>query len=120
MLRPVLPLLCIIASMPLTSVSAGADTLSWSLRNDHPYTVYVRFFSKEFNRAWPGGENSYVFDDGRDRRVTLACNTGERICFGGFTKSRRAIWGVGEYGTESCEACCRICGDSYNTTDVFE
>lgn len=105
--------------LPLTAPQSRADTLSWELRNDHPYTVYVRFFSRTFDRAWPGGEDTYIFDDGRDKLVTLACEPGEQICFGGFTKSRQSIWGVGEFGDGSCESCCRTCGGSYNTTDVF-
>lgn len=109
----------IIANM-MPPAAAKADTLEWTMRNDYPYIVYVRFFSKTYsNRAWPGGDESYIFDDGRNKTVRLSCRSGEKICFGGFTKSRRTYWGVGEYGSKGCKSCCRYCGEYYSTTDVL-
>lgn len=120
MIRNLFIFIALIVAHLAPPAPAKADVLEWTMRNDYPYTIYVRFFSKTYNnRAWPGGNDSYIFNDGFDKTVRLACEPGEYICFGGFTQSRQSYWGVGEYGNQGCSTCCRYCGEFYNTTDVL-
>ncbi|MEM7439366.1 MAG: hypothetical protein AAF393_07195 [Pseudomonadota bacterium] len=105
----------------LPSVSpAKAQVLEWTMRNDHVYTVYVKFFSmNRRGHEWPGNGNTYVYSDGYPKTVRLSCRSGEKICFGGFTSSRQTWWGVGEFGNKGCQSCCRTCGEYYSATDVL-
>jgi hypothetical protein len=104
----------------LVPQQAKADTLEWTLRNEYSYIVYIRFFSQTYNnRVWPGGEDTYIYDDSSDHRVTLACERGEKICFGGFNANRDLFWGLGEFGKKRCTTCCRTCGEYYSDVDVL-
>lgn len=117
MIRLILALVFTVVSSPFISTQASADVLEWRMSSDYQYIVYVRFFSQRYNRAWPGGNQSYVLDDSDTHLMRLECETGEKICFGGFTKSERTTWGVGPYGKGGCDSCCRTCGDWYDAVD---
>ncbi|MEM6620135.1 MAG: hypothetical protein AAF761_08300 [Pseudomonadota bacterium] len=103
----------------LPPAAAKAETLEWTLRNNYPYIIYVKFYSKDRGHVWPSRSRSYIFNDGNSKTVRLSCRRGEKICFGGFTKSRRTYWGVGEQGNKGCRSCCRYCGQYYSATDVL-
>lgn len=119
MIRIVFALLMANLTLPFMAPQAEADTLVWRMKSDHQYIVYVKFFSQRYERAWPGGGESYVFDDSRTHTLRLECESGEKICFGAFTKHESSVWGIGKYGDEGCQKCCRTCGSYYETIDVL-
>lgn len=119
MIRLVLILFLIGLAPSVMPKQAQAEELEWTLRNEHGATVYVLFFSKTRNHVWPGGGNTYVFNDRGTHTQRLACRRGETICFGGFNADRSLFWGVGAAGTKGCTTCCRVCGEFYTDVDVL-
>ena len=96
------------------SVPASADEMTWHVKSNYPYIVYLEFYSTIRNAAWPGGTEAYVLDDYERKTVTIRCRTGEKICYGAWTKDGRTTWGVGRGGGGSClgnRACCATCGE---------
>ena len=42
--------------------------------------------------------------------MKLICKRNEKVCFGGWWKSKPSIyWGVGQKGDKGCSACCYTC-----------
>ena len=120
MIRTLLAMMIVLLGSPFSSSPANADVLEWRMKSDYRFIVYVRFFSNKYERAWPGGDESYVLDDSDRRLMRLSCEQGEKICFGAFTKNQSGpYWGVGRYGDEGCEKCCRTCGFTYDGIDVL-
>ena len=120
MIRSFLIFVLFLLTSVLPPANAQADDLRLTMRSDYPYIIYVRFFSKTYsNRAWPGGNDSYIFNDSQNKSIHLACETGEKICYGAFPKSRSVYWGVGEYGNKGCNNCCFTCGDYYGNPVVL-
>ena len=120
MIRALIILVAAVLVQLPTPSKVDAQVLEWTIRNNSYDTIYVKFFSKSRRgHEWPGGGDTYVYSDGYPKTVRLACRRGEKICFGGFTASRRTWWGVGEYGDRGCRSCCRTCGEYYSSTDVL-
>src|ERR1700685_3404884 len=64
--------------------AASADNLHWEIRSLHPNIVYLEFYSQNRSYVWPGGTESWVLKDSNFHSFNLACNTGEKICFGAW------------------------------------
>lgn len=94
----------------LTGIPASADVLTWRVRSTYPYKVYLEFYSKRYNRSWPGGGKAYVLRDSRFHTYRLNCRRGEKICYGAWTGGEGRFWGVGRYGEKGCRNCCYRCG----------
>ena len=110
MLRNLILAAAAIVMIGLTAVPATADTLTWRIRKNTRGTIYLEFYSQDYNRAWPGRGKSYVLRDRRLRTYRLRCRRGERICYGAWTRGERRYWGVGRYGDNYCRNCCYRCG----------
>lgn len=96
--------------------SHAAVTLCFT--NNASNIIYVRAFSANRNAVWPAGAH-WVLDDRVERCATLACNSGEKICYGG-TNNARKYWGVGYNGNYGCPSCCGFCNNAtfrWNLTD---
>ena len=119
MIRLVLTLFLVSLISSAVPSKGHAEELEWTLRNEHRATIYVQFFSKTRSHIWPGGGNTYVFNDAKNHTQRLSCRRGETICFGGFNAERSLFWGVGEAGTKACKTCCRVCGEFYTDVDVL-
>ncbi len=120
MIRTLLATMILVLGSTVISTSASAGTLDWRIKSEYRYIVYVRFFSDKYNRSWPGGDEAYVLKDSNNHLMRLSCESGEKICFGGFTDNESGSeWGVGRYGDSGCEKCCRTCGSTYGGIDVL-
>lgn len=87
---------------------AGTDT--WIVRNDYAYEIELAFYSQDYDRAWPGGNEVYVLSDNAFHQFTLSCDAGETICYGAWvTGDINTYWGAGYGGYEGCENCCSVC-----------
>ena len=87
------------------------DQIMFILRNNHPNTVDVEFYSEGTRRAWPGNGQVYSIKDSAWHTYVLNCVPGEKICFGaGVRNQYRTYWGVGINKKHSCSDCCYTCG----------
>jgi hypothetical protein len=95
---------------PTTTVQA--QEISFEITNDYGRDIQVEFYSQNRNHAWPGGNRAYNLNRGDTQTYKLACQSGEKICYGGWVKGdARTYWGVGLNGKQSCDRCCVFCGD---------
>src|SRR4029077_5592562 len=95
----------------VVGTEANADNVKFHIRNSSPYTVHVEFYSKNYNRVWPGDGQVYVLSDSKTTDFSLACASGEKICYGAWTNPNRTKWwGKGYKGKEGCDGCCGFCG----------
>jgi hypothetical protein len=91
--------------------SASADSLSIIVRSDYAYTVELSFYSRAYNRAWPGGTQVYILDTSEPYTYNLNCHSGEYICYGAWPRGRTSVyWGSGYGGRQGCSSCCFTCG----------
>lgn len=89
---------------------AGAEEVTFVIRNSHPYAVYVELYSDDRNHVWPGGGDAYYLDDGGTWNLALSCRSGERICYGAWVAGDEdTFWGVGPENRVSCTDCCYDC-----------
>jgi len=110
------------AGLSFLSVSAPsyADTLHWQIRSDYPYIVSLEFYSQNYDRAWPGNGNVYVLDDSAVHSYALACDYGEKICFGAWVRGDSSkYWGTGRDGLQGCSDCCYVCGHGGTTLRIL-
>ncbi|TXN42917.1 hypothetical protein [Methylobacterium sp. WL7] len=85
-------------------------------QSNYPYRVQIKFFSKSYNRSWPGDNQAYGLKDSARHVFRLSCIEGEKICYGAWPDGNTTVyWGVGNDG-QACEKCCFQCGSerSYN------
>jgi hypothetical protein len=102
----------------MTAAPAAADTLTWRVRSEYPYRVQLEFYSTTRSAAWPGDGQAYDLNDSATHTYHLECYSGEKICYGAWvTGDSTKYWGAGYGGTESCTACCYVCGAG--ETDVI-
>lgn len=103
-----------------TAMPASATVLVWKVRSTYPYIVYLEFYSQDRNAVWPGAGEVYFFDHSDWQTFRLSCNHGELICYGAWTKSREAQWGVGEADSMNCSDCCAVCGGAARQTTLTD
>src|SRR5262249_10933260 len=94
------------------SAQAQDGVITFTFTNDSSHIIFMKMFSQNRRWIWPDGSSHYVLDDNQPKSARLACNVGEKICFGGaWTANDRPVyWGVGYRGNKECQGCCLICG----------
>ena len=104
----------IIATAVFSARPAAATDMTWTMTSTYDYQVSVAFYSQDRNRSWPGGDEVYVLKDSRAHPITLSCQRGEKICYGGWPTGGRSTqyWGVGRNNGNHCDACCYVCGEA--------
>jgi hypothetical protein len=98
--------------------AAGAthgETLTFKVRSTYDYTQRISFYSKTYDREWPGNGRSWVIDDYETTNYKLNCTRGERICYGAWEDDGDLHWGVGRDAEFGCTNCCWTCGASTST-----
>ncbi|MBP9757758.1 MAG: hypothetical protein KBD06_04105 [Candidatus Pacebacteria bacterium] len=99
---------------------AFADEAEIKIQSNAEYKVHLKFFSKSYSRVWPAPPNVWVLDDYSTKTFSLACASGERICYGAWEVGGTGYWGVGRNGTSGCAACCITCGAGPYKTMVLD
>lgn len=95
---------------------AGAATLTWQVRSNHPNIVDLEFYAEDGKRAWPGDGQVYIMDDWNVHSFVLNCYPGEKICLGAWVRGDFSrYWGVGNNGQNRCASCCYICNGGTTT-----
>ncbi len=89
---------------------AGAEDVTFVMRNDHPNAVEVELYSQDRDHVWPGNNQVYMLDDGETKNISLACEEGESICYGAWISGDKSTyWGVGPDQGQKCSDCCYTC-----------
>lgn len=103
----------VLALIAFAATSAHADeTFTFRVKSTYDYKVQIAFFSQSRNNVWPGPGRAYSLDDSRTQSFPLACESGEKICYGAWvTGDGSQNWGVGPKNDQSCKNCCFVCGD---------
>ncbi|KAB2877029.1 MAG: hypothetical protein F9K43_00385 [Bauldia sp.] len=87
---------------------AYAGELTWHFRSEHQYAVSLEFYSDD--HVWPGNDEVYVIRDYEQHDYSLACRSGEKICYGAWVRNNTSsYWGSGYNGAEACDSCCFRC-----------
>jgi hypothetical protein len=103
--------------------SARSGDATFKLTNNAKFSIMVKFFSQNRNWSWPGPTSHWTLSDNGEHDFHLACQDGEKICYGGsYTADDATYWGVGFNGNKGCQDCCLTCGNnpthSWNLTDA--
>jgi hypothetical protein len=98
-----------------TQAQAGSAT--FNLINNARYTIFLKFYSQNRPYVWPGPNDHYTLSDNGEHSFPLACNAGEKICYGGGYSQDGSgnYWGVGFLGNQGCTGCCLVCGNDNPT-----
>jgi len=105
----------------LFAAGAGAGTRSalaqgvvtFNVTNHAPYIIMLKMFSQTRRGwVWPSPTTHFILSDSTERAARLACEVGEKICFGASYSpdDTPRHWGVGIKGDKVCTDCCLICG----------
>ena len=105
-------LLLTVILVTTSALSVQAATLKWIVQSDYDYAQQLVFYSKTYNRSWPGGGRVYNLTDSDPHTFSLACTPGENICYGAWPdrETDGLQWGVGYKGKLGCSNCCFRCG----------
>lgn len=105
-----------------TVVSAFAADVTFQMRNSHPNAVEVELYSQDRDHVWPGNNQVYYLDDGETKQIPLACDEGEKICYGAWVSGDKSTyWGTGPDNAETCDDCCYTCqGGNTEEIDLTE
>ena len=92
------------------SAWAQSGSATFRLMNNARYQIFLKFYSP--THVWPGASNHFTLADNGEHSFPLACDVGEKICYGaGYSQDGSgAYWGVGFLGDQGCSQCCLICG----------
>jgi hypothetical protein len=105
-------LLLAVALLLPTATIANAEEITFKINNDYDKDIQIEFYSQNRSHAWPGGNKAYNLEASDSNSYKLACQQGEKICYGAWVKGNSSTyWGVGLNGKYSCDACCQVCGD---------
>jgi hypothetical protein len=104
------------------TVPALSADVTFIMKNSHPNAVEVELYSQDRSHVWPGNNEVYYLDDGEEKQIPLACDDGEKICYGAWISGDKGTyWGTGPDNAETCEDCCYTCeGGSTETIDLVE
>lgn len=118
-MRSLLRLVALFAVLVTTTFAATgvaqADNLTFKVRSTYDYTQRISFYSKTYDREWPGNGRSWVIDDYETTNYKLNCTRGERICYGAWEDEGDLHWGVGRDAEFGCSNCCYTCNGNTST-----
>lgn len=102
--------LAVVFLMAGETARADDSDLTFYVQSYHPNVVDVEFYSQRYDRAWPGGGQVYSLKDSEVHEFTLACESGEKICYGAWVRGTESKeWGVGLDDQYNCDRCCYRC-----------
>jgi len=79
----------------------------------------LEFRGRQSRAVWPGKGKVYLLAKGERKSVTIGCQPGENVCYGGWANGNdRISFGVGPDDDRTCADCCRICVEG--TTETID
>jgi hypothetical protein len=94
---------------------AEAETLTWKVRHEYPYSLSLAFYSANRSHEWPGNGRAYVLNKWEPFSIKISCDRFEKICYGAWAYTGRGseytYWGVGPNNKHGCTNCCYTCND---------
>ncbi len=110
MLRLAVAAFVVCLLQPLLPQTARADTITWRFKSEHRSVVNFELYASGRRHIWPGGGEVYSLKDSGSHTVKIACNAGEKVCYGAWVRnSRSKEWGAGYGGKGACQSCCYRC-----------
>jgi hypothetical protein len=100
-------------------VAAGAKpaqaqngVATFTFTNNASNSILIKMHSQSRSWTWPSPTSHYTLDDTAPHSIRIACNVGEKVCYGGsYTENDTPkSWGVGFRGNKACTGCCLTCG----------
>lgn len=96
---------------PTTPPPSSTVSMRWTLTDacGDGAGLHARFFDKTNNLVWPADSSKvFVTNSNGTIDVSLAANTGARVCYGAQpdSSSTNRYWGVGMSGNNGCPDCC--------------
>ena len=83
----------------------------WEVTNVTSSTLYLEL-SDDQGGTWPGNSSSYILNPGQRSTFDLQCRRPRQVvCYGAWVAGNSVGWGIGPGRTQSCNDCCRYCGD---------
>lgn len=122
-IRQRVTLLALSAALAFGGASAAfAADVTFEMKNSHPNAVEVELYSQDRDHVWPGNNQVYLLDDGETKQIPLACDQGEKICYGAWISGdKTTYWGTGPDNAETCTDCCYTCtGGNTEEIDLTE
>lgn len=113
-------------NLRLNSMKAfGPPSIKWEITSKYPNNLYLSFRSRNRVHEWPGEGKVWVLKYLSTNIFDLACNEGEKICYGAWPErsgwsERGLYWGCGRNCQQACKKCCIFCeaGRKVQTTLV--
>jgi hypothetical protein len=86
--RRLVPLILTFAVLSMVQPPvASADSLVWRVKSNYRDGIQISFYSQSRSVEWPGNGQAWGLNDSGTHKYSLACVTGERICFGAWVTS---------------------------------
>jgi hypothetical protein len=86
----------------------------FTIHDKDRYALDLKFFSQANAGVWPAKDRHFNLVG--DATYNLACEPGEKICFGAYREPQDVEWGAGRNGLRGCEHCCIMCGGNFDGT----
>jgi hypothetical protein len=93
-----------------SGAEAAPGTATFQIQSDTKYIVRVALFSAKRNKSWPSSGEYWEIVDSKPKTYKVACEVGEKICYGAWYQHLSAEWGVGHKNRYECKDCCITCG----------
>jgi hypothetical protein len=99
---------------PSSQPQEHPDSARFTFHNRDRHTLSVKFFSQDRSHRWPGYDEHFSLS--KDNTYNLACQEGEKICYGVWRENQNVSWGVGRNDNRGCTQCCLTCGGEMERT----
>jgi hypothetical protein len=107
----------VVTCLLLSAAQAQAGDLVWHIKNNTSHHLQIKFDSTTRAYSWPGPNQAWDLNKGKQGNYNIACNAGEYICYAAWSSpGEKVSWGKGFTGTNGCTNCCYTCGA---TTEVI-
>lgn len=97
----------------LTPLDSTKGSATFMLTNSAKYSINIAVYSqKRKGWVWPSATTHWTLKDSVKHTLTVSCQAGEKVCFGGWYEDSAKYWGVGKDDKHTCRDCCLMCGDT--------
>jgi uncharacterized protein YecT (DUF1311 family) len=113
----------LLAALSLVALSGAADAkrLIFRFVNESGSPIDVQLYAGQRSHVWPGVSESWSIPPNKKTySEPIACERGEKICFGAWVHGREDInYGVARNNVTRCENCCYTCKGTYTRIITF-